>query len=356
MKLGRVTRRNSDPEPLIEVGQWIRSYLGEASPDRAAESAETQPGPDERKDEASEPEAERSPESETARPEGSEELAEHRVRRPTQSETGLERQTAQLAEQEAAPARAAEERAHALAAREAALHARKASLADLAAEQSRLQALEHELAERNERLERRAAELTEREARLGQLALHAEGELAEPPTRAPAHLHLPRRPIALAVLGIATLALGVFVAVAVVVLTRPPARTTRAAAPQAVTRTVVIPAPPAPASPRRTGRKPPAATLVSRAQTPVLVLNGNGISGAAASTAGIVRARGYPVTATGDAPRRYAQSVVMYKRGFAGEAARLGRDLNVPTLQPLDPLVVPGGTRARLVLIVGRRD
>jgi hypothetical protein len=91
-------------------------------------------------------------------------------------------------------------------------------------------------------------------------------------------------------------------------------------------------------------------------QTPVLVLNGNGISGAAASTAGIVRARGYPVSATGDAPRRYTRSVVMYTRGFAGEAARLGRDLNVATLQPLDPLVIPGGTRARLVLIVGVRD
>ena len=86
----------------------------------------------------------------------------------------------------------------------------------------------------------------------------------------------------------------------------------------------------------------------------VLVLNGNGISGAAASAAQIVRSHGYPVTATADAPQTdYPRSVVLYKPGFAREAKRLGLDLKIPTLSRLDPFTVPGGTRAHLVLIVG---
>ena len=64
-------------------------------------------------------------------------------------------------------ARLAEERAQTLAGREAALDAREAHFADLATEESRLRALEQELAERNESLELRAAELTEQEARFG---------------------------------------------------------------------------------------------------------------------------------------------------------------------------------------------
>src|SRR5439155_7940146 len=95
------------------------------------------------------------------------------------------------------------------------------------------------------------------------------------------------------------------------------------------------PAPPAPAP------TPRAAPLVPRARTPVLVLNGNGVNGAAARTAPSVRRRGYPVTATANAPRHdYLRSVVMFKPGFVREAARLGRDLKVETLQPFDPLVV----------------
>ena len=96
--------------------------------------------------------------------------------------------------------------------------------------------------------------------------------------------------------------------------------------------------------------------LRPRSRLSVLVLNGNGIPGAAASTAEIVRARGYPVTATADAPTNYPRSVVMYKHGFTREAERLGRDLNLKTHRLLDPLAVPGGTRAQLVVIVGRTN
>jgi hypothetical protein len=99
MKRRRLTRRNPDPEPfvegepLLEIGQRIRRYFGDAFPETEADSDEAQPGPDER--EASEPRAERPLESGTTRLEGSEELAEEPAPRPTQRQTGLERRTAQ---------------------------------------------------------------------------------------------------------------------------------------------------------------------------------------------------------------------------------------------------------------------
>ena len=162
----------------------------------------------------------------------------------------------------------------------------------------------------------------------------------------------PWRPTAVALLGIATLELGIFIAVAVPILTRPQTRTLSAPLLPPVTRTIVVRSAPTP--PRPTRRKPRAVPLLPRARTPVLVLNGNGISGAAASAAQIVRSHGYPVTATADAPQTdYPRNIVMYKPGFAREAERLGLDLKIPTLSALDPFTVPGGTGARLVIIVG---
>jgi hypothetical protein len=166
-------------------------------------------------------------------------------------------------------------------------------------------------------------------------------------------LHDRWRRTALAVVGIATLELALFVAVAVIVLTRPPARTAKAAASPRVARTVVTSS--ARGRPRRARRERPEPPLLSRAQTRVLVLNANGISGAAANAAAIVRARGYPVPGVADARRYgYARSVVMYKPGFANEASRLGNDLSVPTRQPIDHTVVPAEAPTPLVLVVGR--
>jgi hypothetical protein len=163
------------------------------------------------------------------------------------------------------------------------------------------------------------------------------------------------RPTALAAFAIAilTLQLGIVTTIAATLLTRPGARATPVFLPPTVTRTIFVQSPSAPLPP--VARKP-VRQVAPRAQTPVLVLNGNGISGAAARAAEIVRARGYPVTATADAPTTYPRSVVMYKHGFRREAERLGSDLNLRTLQLLDPLAVPGGTRAQLVVIVGRTN
>jgi hypothetical protein len=85
----------------------------------------------------------------------------------------------------------------------------------------------------------------------------------------------------------------------------------------------------------------------------VLVLNGNGRTGAAATVAARVRGRGYRIGAVTNAPRQVPRSIVMYKPGFAGEGKRLGRDLGVKLVTPLDGMRVKDLGRSQLVFILG---
>ncbi|MDQ3874855.1 MAG: LytR C-terminal domain-containing protein [Actinomycetota bacterium] len=104
--------------------------------------------------------------------------------------------------------------------------------------------------------------------------------------------------------------------------------------------------------------KPPpiAAPRVSRTETTVLVLNGNGRTGAAARTAARVRARGYPIGGVADARRtNYTQSIVMYRAGYRAEAHRLARDVRIRVVAPLDGIGRRELGGARLALIVGKR-
>ena len=101
-------------------------------------------------------------------------------------------------------------------------------------------------------------------------------------------------------------------------------------------------------------RTPPAVPHVARAHTGVLVLNGNGHSGAAASEAARLHSLGYPVAGTGNAPRTdYATTSVMYRPGFRGEAIRLARDLGVHAVGPLDGLTTARLDGGKLVVILG---
>jgi hypothetical protein len=101
-------------------------------------------------------------------------------------------------------------------------------------------------------------------------------------------------------------------------------------------------------------RTPPAIPHVARAHTGVLVLNGNGRSGAAASEAARLHSLGYPVTGTGNAPRTdYATTSVMYRPGFRGEAIRLARDLGLHAVGPLDGLTAARLDGGKLVVILG---
>ena len=92
---------------------------------------------------------------------------------------------------------------------------------------------------------------------------------------------------------------------------------------------------------------------LARGDTSVMVLNGNGISGAAHVAASRVRARGYSIGEVGNANRTdYMRSVVMYRPGFRGEALRLARDLRIRIVGPLDGLNVRDLMGAHLALVV----
>ena len=101
-------------------------------------------------------------------------------------------------------------------------------------------------------------------------------------------------------------------------------------------------------------RAPAAAAKTPRGRTVVMVLNGNGRTGAAASAASRVRSRGYRVGTVGNASSTdFARSLVMYKPGFAGEARRLAKDLRVKQVGPLDGIRARELGRAQVVFILG---
>jgi LytR cell envelope-related transcriptional attenuator len=93
---------------------------------------------------------------------------------------------------------------------------------------------------------------------------------------------------------------------------------------------------------------------LSRAETTVLVLNGNGVTGAAHEAADRVEARGYSIGDVGNAKRTdYTRSVVMYRPGYRGEALRLARDLRIKIVGPLDGMRVREMMGAHVAVVVG---
>lgn len=96
--------------------------------------------------------------------------------------------------------------------------------------------------------------------------------------------------------------------------------------------------------------------LRPRSRVSVLVLNGNGTSGVAGSTASRLLGRGYAsATATNAANDGYATSLVLYRPGWAGEAKRLAKDAGIKVVAALDGRLPAGPARAQLVLILGAK-
>ena len=98
----------------------------------------------------------------------------------------------------------------------------------------------------------------------------------------------PWRTIALVAAGIATIELVVLVVAATALLAKPVAQHARAAAAKRAS------------TPKA---KAPTRPVLAPRLVSVTVLNGNGVSGAAAATASRVRARGYKIRKVGNAPR-----------------------------------------------------
>jgi hypothetical protein len=104
---------------------------------------------------------------------------------------------------------------------------------------------------------------------------------------------------------------------------------------------------PAPTSPKR--------SVLERSETSVVVLNGNGISGAAGEAAGRLRTLTYVVAGAGNAPRTdYAKTIVEYRAGYEREARRLAADVGVKLVGPLDGLREPDLMGAHVALVLGR--
>lgn len=156
----------------------------------------------------------------------------------------------------------------------------------------------------------------------------------------------PWRTAALVAAAVAAVELVALVAVVgALLLPDTPARRAPAARSAAHPRTV---------SPAPTRQAAPATAELPRRKVSVLVLNGNGLAGAAARAAARVSRRGYRIRGVADAPRRdFTRSVVMYRRGFEREGRRLARDLGIRIVGPLDG-IRPGELRgAQAVLVVG---
>jgi hypothetical protein len=99
---------------------------------------------------------------------------------------------------------------------------------------------------------------------------------------------------------------------------------------------------------------PPRPPMLARAQVPVLVLNANGLAGAAAAAADDVRVLHYPVAGVGNADdQARPRSVVMYAPSFDREARRLANELHVAVVSPLDGIRLRTLKRAKLLLLVG---
>jgi hypothetical protein len=150
----------------------------------------------------------------------------------------------------------------------------------------------------------------------------------------------PWRTIAVVAAGVAVLELLGLVIVGVVLLAKPVIHHARAAA-----------------EAKRQESKPAGSQLqplLPRGSTSVTILNGNGISGAAAAEASRVRAHGYLIGEVGNAPRTgYGRSVVMYRSGRRREALRLARDLRIRLVSPLDGLHPRDLLGAQLAVVVG---
>ena len=95
---------------------------------------------------------------------------------------------------------------------------------------------------------------------------------------------------------------------------------------------------------------------LARNETSIIVLNGNGIPGAADGAAGVVQSLHYLIAGTANAPRTdFARSLVMYRPGYKGEAMRLAKDVRVRRVVPLDGMRAAALQGAHIALILGRQ-
>jgi len=100
--------------------------------------------------------------------------------------------------------------------------------------------------------------------------------------------------------------------------------------------------------------KVPSVPLRPRSYVAVLVLNGNGVQGAAGTEAARLQGLGYRIGGATNAVRHdYARSMVMYAPGYGKEARRLSRDTGIRMVAPADGLTRAALKASPLVLLLG---
>jgi hypothetical protein len=109
-----------------------------------------------------------------------------------------------------------------------------------------------------------------------------------------------------------------------------------------------------PAAHARTLARVPSHPLRPRNKIHVLVLNGNGVQGAASSEAASLQVLGYRIGGAENAQRHdYARSMVMYVPGWVKEARRFARDTGIRLVAPVDGLTPAKLRGSKIVLILG---
>jgi hypothetical protein len=87
----------------------------------------------------------------------------------------------------------------------------------------------------------------------------------------------------------------------------------------------------------------------------VLVLNGNGVTGAASAEAARLQSDGYRVAGAVDAERHdYAESMVFFVPGWQKEARRLAHSVGIRVVAPIDGIRGPQLKGSKVVLLLGK--
>jgi hypothetical protein len=98
----------------------------------------------------------------------------------------------------------------------------------------------------------------------------------------------------------------------------------------------------------------PSMPLRARSRVHVLVLNGNGVQGAASTEAARLQSAGYRIGGSENAQRHdYARSMVLYVPGWVKEARRLAHDTGITLVAPVDGLTPAKLKASQAVVILG---
>jgi hypothetical protein len=98
----------------------------------------------------------------------------------------------------------------------------------------------------------------------------------------------------------------------------------------------------------------PATRLIPPDRVRIVVLNGNGLSGAAATAATGLRRRGYRIAGVANAAHQnYPTSLILYRPGYRPEGMRLARELGIHVVGPLDGMSLSALRGGELAVILG---